>query len=507
MHAMSDRPRMRGDHRRAPLAACPPVLQHRYTLGAHFAIYTCIPGVRSTFLLFMLVFTPLAQAAEWPTYQSDNHRSGVAREVLPVPLAQVWDYDHGAWPDPAWEGPAKWDAYSTRTNLKSMRNFDPVFYVTVAEGRVYFGSSVTDAAHCLDAATGEELWAYYTDGAVRFPPTCDQGKVYFGSDDGHVYCVTADTGDLVWRYDAADGARNIPVNGKLMSIEPVRTGVLVDDGVAYFGASLLPWRPSYLCALNTADGAVKYRQEHKGIVLQGSLLLSKDNLYALQGRSAPIVFSRATGEKRGVVGGAGGIFAIITDEDTFISGSPSQKEDRFAESPDQGGDQLAFYENAQRLIVHRGIAYLQADGKLKAFDRARYLEVQAELKGHNQDREKLEKDVKALDQMDLSDAERKARKDEIQEKLESVRAAIEGAREAAKACYRWQTACDMPHGMILTGNTLIAGGDGTVGAFAADTGEPRWTAQVDGAAHGLAVAEGRLFVSTDTGHIYGFQAE
>ena len=39
-----------------------------------------------------------------------------------------------------------------------------------------------------------------------------------------------------------------------MSVWPVRTGVVVENGVAYFGAGLFPQEGQYLCAVSAADG-------------------------------------------------------------------------------------------------------------------------------------------------------------------------------------------------------------------------------------------------------------
>ena len=58
--------------------------------------------------------------------------------------------------------------------------------------------------------------------------------------------------------------------------------------------------------------------------------------------------------------------------------------------------------------------------------------------------------------------------------------------------------------MVLAGDTIFAGGDATVAAYDANTGRETWRTSVNGAAHGLSVANGRLLVSTDTGAIYCF---
>ena len=48
--------------------------------------------------------------------------------------------------------------------------------VTVAGGQVFFGSSVDDAVHALDAATGVEQWVFFTGAPVRFPPCSPAGE-------------------------------------------------------------------------------------------------------------------------------------------------------------------------------------------------------------------------------------------------------------------------------------------------------------------------------------------
>ena len=68
----------------------------------------------------------------------------------------------------------------------------------------------------------------------------------------------------------------------------------------------------------------------------------------------------------------------------------------------------------------------------------------------------------------------------------------------------WSTTAAHPLALILAGETLFAGGDGEVAAFSAKTGEKVWSSPVPGAAGGLAVANGRLYVSNDRGQVIAF---
>ena len=71
----------------------------------------------------------------------------------------------------------------------------------------------------------------------------------------------------------------------------------------------------------------------------------------------------------------------------------------------------------------------------------------------------------------------------------------------------WRVRCDCAETLVMAGNVLLAGGDRKVLAFDAASGEVLWTGEIDGKARGLAIADGRLFVSSDTGAIYCFGAE
>ncbi len=208
---------------------------------------------RGALILGLLVFSGDLLAQSWPTYRHDNRRSGVTKAELRFPLTEQWVWKSPQPPQTAWTGPAKWDAYSGNEGLQSMRNFDPCFYVTVDDQSVYFGSSVDDAAHALDVATGTERWVHFTGAAVRMPPTISEGRVYFGSDDGTANCCDAKTGKLEWQLFAAPNKKRIASNRKIISLWPIRTGVLVDDGKATFAASLVPWQPSLLWTVEAFD--------------------------------------------------------------------------------------------------------------------------------------------------------------------------------------------------------------------------------------------------------------
>ena len=58
--------------------------------------------------------------------------------------------------------------------------------------------------------------------------------------------------------------------------------------------------------------------------------------------------------------------------------------------------------------------------------------------------------------------------------------------------------------LIVAADQVIVGGWGKVSIIDISTRKPTWSTDVEGKAHGLAVADGRLYVSTDRGNIYCF---
>ena len=448
-------------------------------------------------------------AADWPTYRYDNRRGGVTPESIQLPLTPAWVHTSPTPPQMAWSGPAKWDSYANIRRLESMRNFDPAFFVTVVGDCVYFGSSIDDAVHCLEVKTGKERWVFDTEGPVRLPPSWYQGKVYFGSDDGYAYCVDAAAGTLVWKRKPSGQETRLLNNGKLISHWPCRTGVLVQGDIAYFGASLLPWERSYLCAVDAQTGAQtgsgRYEVALEHLTMQGAMLATETSLYLPEGRQRPEMFERATGRALGAFGGSGqgGVFAVVTQTDEFVHG---QGQNHGADGELRGfdaksRDYFVTFPKATRIVVTEGVAYLNTGRELAGFARARYVELakrQAELLGR---KKTIEEQLKKLRQQAQGPEGEKLKAD-----LKPIQSELDPLPEKLTACYLWKTSADYPHDLILAGQTLFAGGDDRVAAFDAATGKEQWSAPVKGRAHGLVVANGCLLVSTDLGAIHCFRA-
>jgi len=469
-------------------------------------VTTCrILGVLAV-LLWVLARTPAA-AEDWPAYRHDNRRSGVTSEKVRTPLRRIWKYSSAGLPQTAWPGPAKWDAYAGIKGLKAMRNFDPVFHVTVAGDAVYFGSSADDAVHCLDIATGKEKWVFFTDGPVRLPPAYSRARAYFGSDDGYVYCLEAPDGALVWKYRAAEEDDFVPYDKKLISLWPCRTGALVADDKIYFAASLLPWRPSYLCAVDARTGSDNgpglYKTLRTGLAVQGAMLASPTKLYLSQGRQGPIVCDRTTGRFLGAIGksGDGGVFALLVDSDTLVHGHGQNHRGggELRSFDAQTRDHIATFPAATSMVATGEMAYLLTGSELSAFNRVKYLGLNRQKNLLAARRGHIAGQLKALGKNpEAAEAEK------LSQQLKEIRDNLTELDSRMPDCFVWTVESACPHDLILAGNVLFAGGDDSVAAFSAENGRRLWSAPVEGKAHGLAFANGRLLVSTDLGRIHCF---
>jgi outer membrane protein assembly factor BamB len=403
-------------------------------------------------------------------------------------LTQRWVYASRMPVLAAWPGPDKRDYSNSPTvDNEDRLDLDSVYHVAVVGDSLFFGSSGEDALRCLDARTGETRWVHPTDGPVRFAPHVVEGKVYFGSDDGYIYCVRATDGSLVWRYRAAPSGYLVPSNGKLISLWPSRTGVVVQDGIVYCGAGIFPGEGVYVCALDALTGSDSgpglFRQRFTDLSLQGYVLTSPEHLYFPGGRASPWVFDRRTGERRGEVGGGGGAYALLTGDWSIIYG-PGRTSAVLEEFASDGRDRLASFPGAKHIVVTPERSYACTRDKVFALDRARYVQLSGELA-------KLSAQLKQAEQGSPA-----------HQQLSAQIAKLEGDRQA---CLVWTVPCAYPEALILAGDYLIAGGADLVAAFRATDGTQVWSAPVDGLAKGLAAARGRLFVSSTTRRIHCFE--
>jgi len=451
-------------------------------------------------------------AEDWPTYRHDSARSGITAEQLAPPLSEQWVFTPTHAPEPAWPEPVK-EAPRVR--------FDDAYQVAVVGDAVYFGSSADNKIYSLDATTGKERWDHFTEGPVRLAPTVSNGRVYVGSDDGYVHCLRSNNGAVLWKARPSHSDDKVLGNGEMISLWPVRTGVLVDDGVAYFGAGVFPHASLFICAVNAEDGTpvwtndicgekgtdMKYGQDFGGMSPQGYLLASDSELYVASGRSMPAAFDRKDGEFLyycSAGGKVGGTWALLTG-DRLVAGTEELK--LFDKDTGRRTDDASYaWFPGISLVVTEDTSYLLTNRELCALDRQAYRHANELRKTVVSEREKLRNSLRNLYRRG-SAATGEAR-EELNKRVEDMRIQLQALDERQKkvedAVHKWRLTCKEYSSLILAGDVLFAGGDGVVVAVHSATGRKLWNAEVNGKASGMAVANGRLFVSTDKGSIHCF---
>lgn len=495
-------------------------------------------------------------AADWPTYQSDNRRSGVSMEKLALPLHLRWTFRPTNPPEKAWGDPPP--GVMDCSTLEYPRNrFDDAYHVVAADGKVFFGTSVENAVYALDAATGQIVWSRIVDGPVRLAPTSADGKIYFGSDDGCVYCLDAGDGNEVWRFRAAPGAERVLGNGRMMSLWPVRTGVLVEDGVAYFGAGLFPDRGLFLFAVDAATGAVLWKNDSFNVLPtdylspQGFLLASEDKLFVQSGRTVPAIFDKKTGRldfipyqhwrRLGMTGGtnsflADGILFNGTEQVTAYSQKDGKTEFQMQGEKALFTGRLVLLSNAKGIVAYErkpflplakehgkaSFAYMRELGDKNYFqDAVRKGSTQTYFKDRLFKGDEIAKELERR-QAVVDEQEKKLRG--YEERINSTIAwrVAWGCAEADQAAggtifaggqdriekitsmIKRRTEWGCTDAVIAVGETIFAGGKNRIAAYAAADGRELWSSELGGAVRGLAVADGKLFTSLDTGEILCF---
>lgn len=126
-------------------------------------------------------------AGDWPQWRGPV-RDGTTTEVVSVP----------AWPE---GGPTRLWTAAVGTGFSSL---------AVSQGRVFTlgNANETDTVFCLSADTGQVVWRHayacpldpnLYEGGPSATPTVEGGRVYTLSKFGHLFCFDAATGAVLWR--------------------------------------------------------------------------------------------------------------------------------------------------------------------------------------------------------------------------------------------------------------------------------------------------------------------
>ncbi len=215
---------------------------------------------------------------DWATLRANNLRSGFVPTSVPeTGVAELWAFK-----------PAKPCAVTA----------------PVAVGDFIFYADDFGGVFCLDKA-GTKKWSYHTGGKIFFAPTVVDGGVFVSSSDGFTYCLSSETGEMVWRFRCSPQERRIMVYDHLSSAWPANSGVLVANGVAYVAAGIISQAGTHVYALDAKTGKLLWENNESGQIekenligaaVMGCLTLSKNHLWLAGGNAAsPISYDLKTG--------------------------------------------------------------------------------------------------------------------------------------------------------------------------------------------------------------------
>lgn len=447
--------------------------------------------VRSLFgsLILAACWLTTAVAEDWPTYMHDNTRVGATGETLKMPLSLRWIHNAPAATESAWEGPRSSPIEGQL--MKHRVRYDDANHVAIVGDKVFFGSSVDHQMRCVNADSGDAVWSFCTGGPIRLAPTVWNGKVYFGSDDGLVYCLNAESGEVVWKHRVGPKDERLLARGRMISRWPVRSSVLIADGIAYFGAGIFPHETVYLGSADAETGEIEWlndriSQRNAGrddLSPQGYLLANAEQLFVPSGRTMPAAFNRKTGEFvfkksfswRSSGGGiVGGSKALLSDGQLYSSGP----QHFIGLNEKTGNAGLSFIQGTQMTFAG-DMAYITTGKEVIAVNRDAHTAASVEW-------QKL-----FVSKRSIRDAAARNKVAAEMKKLTEVGIV-------------WKAPTNHESAITVTGGHVFSGGIDEVSAYDIKTGEKVFTAPVEGEARGLAVANGSLLVSTTAGKIYAF---
>ncbi len=452
----------------------------------------------------MLTGSLAAYAADWPQFRYGPNRGASSPEQLAGTLHLQWTREFAA-PSPAFPGEVR---------LRYDATYEPV----VMGGTIFVPSMVTDSVTALDTANGKVRWRFFTDAPVRFAPVAMDGAVWFGSDDGHVYCVEAATGKLRWKvYGHPEGRkdRNILGNRRLIPLWPIRGGVVLHEGVIYFSAGLWPDEGVFIHAVDAKTGRKIWVnrdtdkivggnldhgvQQITGLSPQGYLAVVDGKLVAPCGTQLPAVFDLKTGKLGPYTMGWGGRTGLPKGT-WFVAGTG-------------------------RYLAHSGDLYDMRRPNDEKFAKSRANDYKSKLYPAGFTRVQID----PTNQKTLGDFRRPVLADDTMFYTDRTQAGIiaeditnpklqprtkvperknDTYPDKWRATFpqRWKLATNL-RVRIQAGHHLYATAPGTLAAIDIRTRKTTWQAKLEGDPISVIAAHGRLFVTTREGKLYAFGAK
>ncbi len=384
----------------------------------------------------------------WAGWRGNRLRSGIAGELAGPALKETWRA----------ECPGPLTAFA------------------VGYGMLYFGSDRC-RLYALDSATGTVAWQFITDGGIRAAPYLWNRAVYVGDDEGWVYCVRAETGELIWRFRAALNEDRMVGYGNFMSRWPVRSGVVVGENTAYFGAGMIPVDRSAVYAVDARTGKQQW-QKVSGLIPGGSMVLTDGDLYipSPTGRTRRIevkqdVSSKKKKSTRIPMAGAGRGPHIMMGGDALVGAREGYDIVWHLQYMSVGGAEgmLPIVDGETMYLLNHQVSGKEKVRHLAAVRKETYLLDTRTGKASNSILFNLKKDLRKL---------------------------------SAEEYLKWKAwPGEQMDVAIKAGDVIFSGGRAKLWATGVESGKELWSIPVPGSVTDLAFRGGRLFVLCESGDI------
>ncbi|HVO63490.1 MAG TPA: PQQ-binding-like beta-propeller repeat protein [Terriglobales bacterium] len=190
-------------------------------------------------------------------------------------------YDGNLYAVEAATGQLKWKfatAGEKRFSGKHLHHLEPAaevmpdpwdFYLSspgIWNGLVFFGSGDGNV-YALDANSGTLKWKFQTADVVHSSPAIADATLYIGSWDTYLYALDASTGKERWRFKTGD-------DPDIHNHVGIQSSPAVRDGIVYFGC-----RDSYVYAVDASSGKQIWRFSTDGSWVNNSPVADIDAVY------------------------------------------------------------------------------------------------------------------------------------------------------------------------------------------------------------------------------------
>lgn len=139
----------------------------------------------------------------------------------------------------------------------------PVIKPDYKNPRIFFGSSDGNV-YALNANTGELEWKFAAKGSIHCSPVLYKNTLYIGSWDANLYAIDTGTGKMQWKF----------ATGMQLGFKGIESSVAVANDMVYFGA-----RDPFLFALNAKTGKLVWKYDAAYSWIISSPVVANDVLY------------------------------------------------------------------------------------------------------------------------------------------------------------------------------------------------------------------------------------